>query len=256
MTPMLGIMASQISGHLTPTSPVAGYKAWYDASNAGSITSSAGAVSQWNDLSGNGYHLTQATLAYKPITNATTQNGKNVLDFTTNKTIRASTASDWTFTNNGTGCTFFIAVKTTGTGFTVYLSTNDVSQTPAGFAFYTNTTSKLIYFNKADIVNTSANNATVSGTFAYLTNVTDPTNGTAAQRTGIQYNQATIIRNNTATSTVDGSTPAYALKVGDYGTGGGTGINGSVAEIIFYSSTLSGANILLNQQYLAAKWSL
>jgi len=255
MTPILGIMASQISGHLGGP-PVAGYKGWYDASVSSSITSSAGLVSQWNDLSGYGYHLTQATGAYKPTTNVTTQNGKNVLNFTNVSSLKAATASDWTFTNNGTGCTFFIAVKTTGTGFTVYLSTNSVSQTPAGFAFYTNTTSKLIYFNKADIVNTSANNATVSGTFAYLTNVTDPTNGTAAQRTGIQYNQATIIRNNTATSAVDGSAPLRPLALGDYDAAGASGINGSVAEVIFYPSTLSGANILLVQQYLAAKWAL
>ena len=61
MTPMLGIMASAISGNLTPTSPVAGYKVWLDAADTATITQSGGAVSQWLDKSANAYTFTQAT---------------------------------------------------------------------------------------------------------------------------------------------------------------------------------------------------
>jgi hypothetical protein len=45
--------------------------AWYDASDAASITHVAGAVSQWNDKSGNDYHVTQGTAANKPTYSAT-----------------------------------------------------------------------------------------------------------------------------------------------------------------------------------------
>lgn len=55
--------------------------AWFDASNAASIISSGGAVSQWSDLSGNGYHATQGTGASQPITGTRTVNGLNGLDF-------------------------------------------------------------------------------------------------------------------------------------------------------------------------------
>lgn len=55
--------------------------AWYDASDAASITSSGGAVSQWNDKSGNGHHLTQSTSNLKPTTGTRTLNGLNVIDF-------------------------------------------------------------------------------------------------------------------------------------------------------------------------------
>lgn len=55
--------------------------AWYDASDTATITSSGGAVSQWDDKSGNGYHLTQATGAMKPTTGSTTQNGLNTVSF-------------------------------------------------------------------------------------------------------------------------------------------------------------------------------
>jgi hypothetical protein len=45
--------------------------AWYDASDAASITEVAGAVSQWNDKSGNDDHLTQGTGAANPTYSAT-----------------------------------------------------------------------------------------------------------------------------------------------------------------------------------------
>jgi hypothetical protein len=45
--------------------------AWYDASDAASITEAAGAVSQWNDKSGNAFHLAQGTGAKQPAYSAT-----------------------------------------------------------------------------------------------------------------------------------------------------------------------------------------
>ena len=40
--------------------------AWYDAADAATITASGGRVSQWDDKSSNGYHMTQATEANQP----------------------------------------------------------------------------------------------------------------------------------------------------------------------------------------------
>jgi hypothetical protein len=44
---------------------------WIDASDLTTITLNSGNVSQWNDKSGNGYHLTQSTTANQPPYNAT-----------------------------------------------------------------------------------------------------------------------------------------------------------------------------------------
>jgi hypothetical protein len=44
---------------------------WYDAQDAASITQSSGAVSQWNDKSGKGNHVVQATGANQPSYSAT-----------------------------------------------------------------------------------------------------------------------------------------------------------------------------------------
>ena len=54
---------------------------WLDASDGTTITESGGAVSQWDDKSGNGNDLTQGTSANQPTTGSRTLNGFNVLDF-------------------------------------------------------------------------------------------------------------------------------------------------------------------------------
>lgn len=49
-------------------------EAWYDADDASTITESGGAVSQWDDKSGNGHNLAQATGAEQPVLTASTIN--------------------------------------------------------------------------------------------------------------------------------------------------------------------------------------
>ncbi|MGR3218839.1 MAG: hypothetical protein ACUZ8H_03350 [Candidatus Anammoxibacter sp.] len=51
------------------------------AADTSTITDVAGAVSQWNDISGNGNHATQGTGSAQPTTNSSTQNNKNILEF-------------------------------------------------------------------------------------------------------------------------------------------------------------------------------
>lgn len=55
--------------------------AWYDASNASSITLNGSNVSQWNDLSGNGYNGTQSTAGAQPAYGTYQLNGLDVVTF-------------------------------------------------------------------------------------------------------------------------------------------------------------------------------
>ena len=55
--------------------------AWYDADDAATITESAGAVSQWDDKSGNSVHCVQASPSQKPLTGSATINSTNALSF-------------------------------------------------------------------------------------------------------------------------------------------------------------------------------
>lgn len=64
---------------------------WLDASDSDSITQSGESVSQWNDKSGNGYHVAQATAAAQP--QLTTLSGKPGIFFTTDDFLDAVAGS-------------------------------------------------------------------------------------------------------------------------------------------------------------------
>ena len=76
----LGVLAGSARGGWSPLN-IASLEAWWDASDAGSITASAGRVSQWNDKSGNGYHATQTIEPQRPTTGVGSINGLNALRF-------------------------------------------------------------------------------------------------------------------------------------------------------------------------------
>jgi hypothetical protein len=54
---------------------------WLDAADASTITESGGAVSQWNDKSGNARHAIQATSGNRPTVSPAALNGKDVIAF-------------------------------------------------------------------------------------------------------------------------------------------------------------------------------
>ena len=54
---------------------------WLDAADASTITESGGAVSQWDDKSGNGRNATQSTPSNQPIFSATGLNNKQSINF-------------------------------------------------------------------------------------------------------------------------------------------------------------------------------
>lgn len=60
---------------------LSGVEAWYDASDTSAITESSNQVSQWNDTTGNGWHLTQGNSSAQPLTNTVTINGLNTILF-------------------------------------------------------------------------------------------------------------------------------------------------------------------------------
>lgn len=66
---------------------------WLDASDTSTITASGGLVSQWNDKSGNGRNVSQATSANQPITGTTTLNGLNVITYDGSNDVLLSAAN-------------------------------------------------------------------------------------------------------------------------------------------------------------------
>jgi hypothetical protein len=71
----------------TPAELGASLALWLDAEDTDSITLNGSTVSQWDDKSGNNYHVAQATAANQPAYGSRTLNGKNVVDFSGGKIL-------------------------------------------------------------------------------------------------------------------------------------------------------------------------
>lgn len=259
MTPMLGIMASQISGHLSPI-PLTNLKLWLDATVASSITSSATRVSQWNDQSAQGNNFVQATAAYKPETGVATINSKNALRFN-NGAINQKMASNgagsiWAFMSNNTGCTIFSVGKYNNTVEGWLLQTYDGSSSTPGIIHYINgSLYPTVYVGGTGATPAiSAINAVSVGTtnaFSF-TSVNDPGNATASARNKIYLNSTAATQNNTNTATVNTGTPS-TLTMGNVGIQNGPFV-GTIGEVIVYSGLLSGTDVSTVQAYLKTKW--
>lgn len=259
---LLGIIASASAP--PPTSPVAGYKAWYDASDTGTITVSGSAVTQWNDKSANAYNLTQSTAAYRPLSGTRTLNGKNVIDFDgSNDSLQAATASNWTFLSNSGGSSIFLVITNDTSASTQYtLSTLfDGSSSYVGTVLERRTDDNVgIFVRNANsgngAIGSTNQGALADGTSTYYTALLDPNNGTTADRAISRVNGGAEIKNNTFTQSPSASVASIPLIVGDYTAGGGLGVDGAIGEILFYDSVLSATDRAKNESYLKNKWGL
>ena len=89
---------------------------WLDAADASTVTTVSGAVSQWNDKSGNGRHASQSTSGARPALQAAQLNNKSVIFFS------PTTTPDYldTFTSpiSGTGSySIFSLAQTSSSSF-------------------------------------------------------------------------------------------------------------------------------------------
>lgn len=76
----VGVGLQRVQGGFSPAG-LSDLALWLDATDEGTITSSSGNVSQWDDKSGNGRNVVQATGSSQPTTGVETINGLNALGF-------------------------------------------------------------------------------------------------------------------------------------------------------------------------------
>lgn len=247
-------MASQISGHLAPSSPVAGYYMWLDASNSGSITSSGGYVSQWNDLSGNGLHVSQAGAnSTKPQTGINTMNGKNVLYWNDGGTLRGLFRTTPANLQGNPDVTIFVAAKYLSGGaggYAAALGFGDDQASPNGVIAM----APLFIKSSGYIYNLGANGALI----AINENFKDVSNVYVLKKSSTAV---TAYVNKTSKGTASGNwaIDSYALAVGylpQNGSVGNYSFNGNIAEILVYTSALSDVDRELNIDYLRNKWGI
>jgi hypothetical protein len=212
------------AGGFAPTD-IAGCWMWFDASNAGSITASSGAVSQWSDLSGNARHVTQGTGSLQPVTGSRTINGLNAISFndaSEDALSRAgATPSDATVIG-------VIQYDITGAGSSMWYGYDNIAvfQSSGAYAAY------VAGYHTGGTVDTAAHVWIATFTASGALYIDSPSSTTA---TGLQASS------NASTSLGRQS-------------GGGNAFDGLMGEVIVYDSALNQANRTLVYDYLKAKW--
>lgn len=238
---------------------------WLNANNAPSVIyNGSNQVSQWSDLSGNGYHFLQATAGNKPVYGAATgPGGRPALSFASASSqylALASIPSSVSFTG-GVSSLSVVNFSTTGSFERIFdfgngnASDNIITGRQASSAnFYAEgwngASGGQTYTSTNPIVN-GANNI-----FA-----TVQQGGTAGTQTAVAFYSAGALQASTGSS---GSSVTYLPQainrasnfVGRSNWVADTYFNGTLSEILFFNTALNATRRTILQQYLSAAWGL
>lgn len=219
---------------------ISGLALWLDASDLSTITASSGAVSQWNDKSGNARHVSQGTASFQPTTGSSTLNGLNVISFDgSNDNLRTSNGALQLATLT---CVALIRSNT------VFRSLVGVSQEATTHTnpfwrwtiFHNETSTMAIRLNGTNVVGFSSAGTDVPRILVLDTGVGD-----------LWLNGIRSIDTTGVTLTYPNSTPFIIGST----AANDTALNGYVAEIIIYDKSLSATERTLVSNYLINKWN-
>lgn len=232
---------SNVSTSPPPFSPsdISGLQLWFDAADASTITEDINGVSQWDDKSGNNYHVSQSDNALKP----TYASGDHLL-FSGSGTILTRTQA--------LGLTsisiFVVSEKVTNVGFSnVIVSQGNAGNNWAVFASETSGGNKPSFrtYTNGNSYNSGASNTVTSTNTQYVfTAFYEEISGD--KRLYIDGNQ---VANTTRTGPLD--TDESLLQVGNK-TGGNA--DHKIREIIVYDGAISEADTNSIGNYLQDKW--
>ena len=239
-------------------SDIAGLQLWldattglFDATSGGSaVTTDGSAVARWEDQSGNGRHITQTTLASRPILKTAIQNSKNIIRFDgTDDILRRSEA--------------FVHAQGAATIFVVVSANSGASDRLMSEGRTANTNS--LYM---PIISASA---TLFQVLYRLDNGTIPLNnvsfGTAFNGTGFKLICAVDSGTNFAgfinkVTTNNQNYTRGTVTLDTFAIGGwATNIErdffpGDVAEVVIYNTALGTSDRQSVENYLYAKWGI
>jgi hypothetical protein len=225
---------------------------WLDASDASTITETLGAVSQWDDKSGNGNHVTQATSSQQPTTNSVTIGGVNAINFDGNDFLRRADSLGLT---GNPAITVLTVVRPDTSGEQRMLMIGN--QSPGNGIAYSWTDNSL-RFNDGNVVwDTASNNASneycilwtrPAGTTYYASGVNCyEGGGTPLSKTGGVNEIDTLNMINTETSIGLGVAQGGAFQ---------SYITGPIGEIMIYNSVPATADLNQLGAYENSKWAV
>lgn len=236
-----GAMRASIRGQFLPTR-LPNLKLWLDATDNSTLTIDTG-VSVWGDKSGNGNHVTQGTGANQPATGVTTQNGKNVIDFATNKSL--GMPNGLLSIPGAANTTFVVAKRNVDSGTQVMLIYEELAGNFRAGTFFASAAGTITYRNDTGSgINLNATSITTTDFNMYRGSF----NGTTGQ---------TFSVNGAAPLTNTGGSAESGATLGTIGSGNSAlPLTGSIAEMLIYDRELSDPEILRVEEYLSEKWGL
>lgn len=233
------------------------FSAWYDASDARTITQVANVVSQWGDKSGFSRHATQATGAAQPTTGGRTVNGLNALNFD-GSNDRFDCSGD--IMHSAAAMTCFAVCQSD------FLASTDrrVFQfdTPAstgdgyhGMAVGQATTNMYtaVKMRAADTLRFATGTAQVT-TNPFIGHSLVIGSNAAGANNFVYTGQAPLV----GAGLTANAYPASGMTgvIGALNTSGAAPFDGAVCEMIFYKRALTTAERNQIGNYLAAKWGI
>jgi len=233
-----------------PIAPPLGFfdnmQLWLDASDSSSVTTASGNVSQWNDKSGNGNHVSQATAANRPAYQTAVVNGLNAINFgggaTSHRLFRSSfTVSQpsifivFTIDNNYNDSDTLIQFDT-GSGDRCVLA---IDLTPKNYVFQRD---NLGATSRATVTPIAKNKAVVASCVSEATGHQlwiDGSKGTDATAGAVGFNGISV-------GNLRGD-PSPLVNLPHYGR---------ICELIVYSTKKADTERASIENYLIAKWGI
>lgn len=272
---MVGVIQSGRFGAAAFTPASLSPLLWLDASDAATITSSGGKVSQWADKGPNGHYFGTTDADEKPTTGATTQNGLNVLNFNSANWLvadaqpsgsynNATTAAKFTAMHDGTPYIIAMVSKLTSAGVnTAYLGNIQGNSNQRGMWVYHPSNQKLWFYIQTGSGYTSpidARPADSSTSPRIHVVLADPGNATASNRSYIRQNGSAASRDNAQTATPSTSAPGLVMVIGGIPNSAsviGYGLWGWMAELVIVTgANATDANAIALRDYLNEKWAV
>jgi hypothetical protein len=236
-----------------------GLQLWMDAADSTTITGSS-PVTQWNDKSGNGYNFTASA---GPVLATASQNGLNTLTFTAASSQFLSNTSTTRFMELYS-LSIFAAFKYSDTTSAGYVFAKSLYGSANGRILFGRDAGTPATFN-AGITTTANAYSTYSD--AYTANTWRVYGFVADRSAGTVKAYQNGSNNASGTFTVDTTTnltTSYAMAIGAYNNSSGTlaspqaGLyfNGSIGEILVYSTALTNQQRQQVEGYLSRKWNI
>ena len=227
---------------------IAGLQLWLDADDSDTITLNGSTVSQWDDKSGNGYHVSQGTASNQPTYVTAVLNSKNIVRFDgVNDIISNSSAQPVAGSSSRTifyvfSCNSAVGGNVNNVDYALYFGTAN----PALGGVIALSQELGIRVNSGYRIFNQSNE---DGSHAIISAVQDGTN----------VSNYSMWKNGSALSATSTNSRELNTGAGIYIGAHAASVNfhnGDIAEIIVYNSALSTSDRESVESYLSTKWGI